>query len=107
MTPTHVQERIRWSELFSFDMSFWCILGLHVLYAAVFFPFRTTYAIEYFQHVKGLTLQQAGVANSWVFFAAMFTTPIFGLLADRLGHRALCGPHGDRAWRQLSRPRRP
>jgi MFS family permease len=54
-TPTHVQERIRWSELFSFDMSFWCILGLH----------------------------------SWVFFAAMFTTPIFGLLADRLGHRAL------------------
>jgi MFS family permease len=88
-TPTHVQERIRWRELFSFDMSFWCILGLHVLYAAVFFPFRTTYAIEYFQHVKGLTLQQAGVANSWVFFAAMFTTPIFGLLADRLGHRAL------------------
>ena len=84
-----VQEHIRWSELFSFDMSFWCILALHVLYAAVFFPFRTTYAIEYFQHVKGLTLQQAGVANSWVFFAAMFTTPLFGLAADRLGHRAL------------------
>jgi MFS family permease len=83
-----IQEHIRWSELFSFDRSFWCILALHVLYAAVFFPFRTTYAIEYFQHVKGLTLQQAGVANSWVFFAAMFTTPIFGLAADRLGHRA-------------------
>jgi MFS family permease len=88
--PTNpLQERIRWRELFNFDMSFWCILALHVLYAAVFFPFRTTYAIEYFQHVKGLTLQQAGVANSWVFFAAMFTTPIFGLAADRLGHRAL------------------
>ena len=84
-----VQEQIRWGELFSFDMSFWCILALHVLYAAVFFPFRTTYAIEYFQHVKGLSLQQAGVANSWVFFAAMFTTPLFGLAADRLGHRAL------------------
>jgi MFS family permease len=84
-----VAERFRWNELFSFDMSFWCILALHVLYAAVFFPFRTTYAIEYFQHVKGLALQQAGVANSWVFFAAMFTTPIFGLAADRLGHRAL------------------
>jgi MFS family permease len=84
-----VQERIRWSELFSFDMSFWCILALHVLYAAVFFPFRTTYAIEYFQHVKGLSLHDAGLANSWVFFAAMFATPIFGLAADRLGHRAL------------------
>ena len=82
-------ERVRWRELFSFDRSYWYILALHVLFAAVFFPFRTTYAIEYFQHAKGLTLQQAGVANSWVFFAAIFATPFFGLLADRLGHRAL------------------
>lgn len=29
------------------------------------------------------------MANSWVFFAAIFATPFFGLLADRLGHRAL------------------
>ncbi len=81
-------EQIKWHQLLNFDLSYWYILALHVLYAAVFFPFRTTYAIEYFQHVKGLTLQQAGVANSWVFFAAIFATPLFGLLADRLGHRA-------------------
>jgi MFS family permease len=84
-----VVEQIKWRQLLNFDLSYWYILGLHVLYAAVFFPFRTTYAIEYFQHAKGLTLQQAGVANSWVFFAAIFATPFFGLLADRLGHRAL------------------
>ncbi len=77
-----------WQALLRFDRSFWYILGLHVLYAAVFFPFRTTYAIEYFQQVKGLSLQRAGLANSWVFFAAIFATPIFGLLADRIGHRA-------------------
>jgi MFS family permease len=82
-------ERIHWHRRLNFDRSYWYILGLHVLYAAVFFPFRTTYAIEYFQHAKGLTLQQAGVANSWVFFAAIFATPCFGLLADRIGHRAL------------------
>ncbi|HXA35585.1 MAG TPA: MFS transporter [Steroidobacteraceae bacterium] len=82
-------ERVDWSHLLKFDLSYWYILGLHVLYAAVFFPFRTTYAIEYFQHAKGLTLDQAGVANSWVFFAAIFATPFFGLLADRFGHRAL------------------
>ncbi len=76
-------------DLLRFDRSYWYILGLHVLYAAVFFPFRTTYAIEYFQHAKGLTLQQAGLANSWVFFAAIFATPLFGLIADRFGHRAL------------------
>jgi len=87
--PAGTTERIDWAHLLRFDMSYWYILGLHVLYAAVFFPFRTTYAIEYFQHVKGLTLQQAGVTNSWVFFAAIFATPFFGLLADRLGHRAL------------------
>jgi MFS family permease len=80
---------IKWRQLLNFDLSYWYILALHVLYAAVFFPFRTTYAIEYFQHAKGLTLQQAGVANSWVFFAAIFATPFFGLLADKLGSRAL------------------
>jgi MFS family permease len=82
-------EQVKWRQLLHFDLSYWYILALHVLYAAVFFPFRTTYVIEYFQHAKGLTLQQAGLANSWVFFAAIFATPFFGLLADRLGHRAL------------------
>lgn len=82
-------ERWSWSALWSFDLSFWYILALHVLYAAVFFPFRQTFAIEYLQHVKGLTLQQAGNVNSGVFAAAIFATPLFGLLADRVGHRAL------------------
>ena len=84
-----VSERIKWSQIWSFDLSYWYILGLHVLYAAVFFPFRQTFAIEYLQHVKGLTLQQAGNVNSGVFAAAIFATPAFGLLADRFGHRAL------------------
>jgi MFS family permease len=73
----------------SFDLSYWYILALNVLFAAVFFPFRSTFAIEYFQDAKGLTLQQAGLANSWVFFAAIFATPVFGFLADRLGRRSL------------------
>ena len=82
-------ERITWSDLVSFDRSYWYILALNVLFAAVFFPFRSTFAIEYFQDAKGLTLQQAGLANSWVFFAAIFATPLFGFLADRLGRRSL------------------
>jgi MFS family permease len=82
-------ERITWSDLVGFDLSYWYILTLNVLFAAVFFPFRSTFAIEYFQDAKGLTLQQAGLANSWVFFAAIFATPLFGFLADRLGKRSL------------------
>lgn len=84
-----LHERLKWSEIWKFDLSYWYILALHVLYAAVFFPFRQTYAIEYFQHAKGLTLQQAGNVNSGVFAAAVFATPLFGLLADRFGHRAM------------------
>lgn len=82
-------ERITWSDLVSFNLSYWYILALNVLFAAVFFPFRSTFAIEYFQDAKGLTLQQAGLANSWVFFAAIFATPVFGYLADRVGRRSL------------------
>jgi MFS family permease len=81
--------RIAWRTIWAFDLSYWYILALHVLYAAVFFPFRQTYAIEYLQHVKGLTLQQAGNVNSGVFAAAVFATPLFGLLADRFGRRAM------------------
>jgi MFS family permease len=76
-------------ELLQFDASFWYILGLHVLYASVFFPFRQTYAVEYLQHAKHLTLQEAASVNSGVFFAAIFATPLFGFLADRFGRRAL------------------
>jgi MFS family permease len=89
LPATPAPERITWSDLVSFDLSFWYILGLNILFAAVFFPFRSTFAIEYFQDAKGLTLQQAGLANSWVFFAAIFATPLFGFLADRFARRSL------------------
>jgi len=87
--PVAAAESIHWRDIATFDRSFWYMLGLHVLYASVFFPFRQTYAIEYFQHVKHLSLQQAGNVNSGVFAAAVFATPVFGLLADIYGRRAL------------------
>jgi MFS family permease len=82
-------ERFRWRDLAAFDRSYWYILGLNVLFASVFFPFRSTFAIVFFQDAKRLTLAQAGQLNSWVFFAAIFATPVFGLIADRFGRRAM------------------
>jgi MFS family permease len=82
-------ERVTWADIKKFDRSYWYILALNVLFASVFFPFRSTFAIEYFQDAKGLSLQAAGLVNSWVFFAAIFATPFFGFVADRVGHRAL------------------
>ncbi len=82
-------EPITIKSLVGFDRSFWYILGLNVLFASVFFPFRSTFAIVYFQDAKHLSLGDAGLLNSWVFFAAIFATPIFGLIADRFGRRTL------------------
>jgi MFS family permease len=81
-------ERFVFADLFTFSRSFWYILWLNVLFASVFFPFRSTFSIQFFQDVKGITLAQAGIANSWVFAAAIFATPVFGLIADRIGLRA-------------------
>ena len=56
---------------------------------SVIFPFRSTFAIKYLQEAQGLSLEQAGTLNSYVFLAAVFVTPIFGLLLDRIGRNAL------------------
>lgn len=87
--PLRTAPRPHGWDRFRFNAAFWYILGLHVLYAAVFFPFRQTYAVEYLQHAKHLSLQAAGQVNSGVFAAAIFATPLFGLFADRFGNRVM------------------
>jgi MFS family permease len=82
-------DRIVWSDLLRFDRSYWYIVGLCVTFYSVIFPFRSTFAIEYFQNAHGLTLERAGTMNGYVFLAAIFATPLFGLLVDRFGRRSL------------------
>ena len=82
-------DRIVWSDLWRFDRSYWYIVGLCVTFYSVIFPFRSTFAIEYFQNAHGLSLERAGAMNGYVFLAAIFATPLFGLLVDRFGHRSL------------------
>jgi MFS family permease len=81
-------DRFVWSDLWRFDRSFWYVIGLCVTFYSVIFPFRSTFAIKYFQHAHGVTLQEAGALNGYVFLAAIIATPLFGLMADRVGHRA-------------------
>ena len=80
-------ERLTWSTLRGVTPAFWYLLGMATVFYAVVFPFRSTFSIEYFQNAKGLSLQDAGITNSWVFFAAIFASPFFGWLADRFGHK--------------------
>jgi MFS family permease len=81
-------DRIVWADLLRFDRSYWYIVGLCVTFYSVIFPFRSTFAIKYFQHAHGLSLQEAGALNSYVFAAAIVFTPLFGLMVDKIGHRA-------------------
>jgi MFS family permease len=82
-------DQIVWSDLWRFDRSYWYIVGLCVTFYSVIFPFRSTFAIEYFQNAHGLSLQRAGEMNGYVFLAAIFATPVFGLMVDRLGRRSI------------------
>ena len=88
LTSSSQTDRIVWRDLLRFDKSYWYIVGLCVTFYSVIFPFRSTFAIKYFQHAHGLSLEQAGTMNGYVFLAAIFATPLFGLMVDRLGRRA-------------------
>jgi MFS family permease len=82
-------ERFDWRHLLSFRREYWLLVAICVTFYSVIFPFRSTFAIKYLQEAQGLTLAQASTLNSYVFLAAVFATPVFGLLLDRLGRNAL------------------
>lgn len=75
-------------DLLHFGKAYWYLLALCVLWYSVILAFRSTFSIKYFQHVHGLDLAAAGAMNSYVFLAAVFATPAFGWLCDRVGRYA-------------------
>lgn len=77
-------ERFVWRDLLHFGRAYWYLLGLCVLWYSVILAFRSTFSIKYFQHTHGLDLAAAGEMNSYVFLAAVFATPAFGWMCDRL-----------------------
>jgi MFS family permease len=75
-------------DLLTFDASFWYITGLCLTFYAAVFPFRS-FAIKFFQEGYGMTRPEAGRLNAFLPQAAMIATPLFGLLIDKVGKRAL------------------
>jgi MFS family permease len=82
-------ERIEWRHLLDFPGAYWLLVATCVSFYCVIFPFRSTFAIKYFQEALGMSNAAAGNLNSYVFLAAAFGTPVFGLLLDRAGRNAL------------------
>jgi MFS family permease len=95
-------DKLEFRGIFKFNPSYWYVVGLCFTFYSAIFPFRT-FAIDFFTNkilayqggvnaseaVKVIGLQQAGVLNSLLPFSAMIATPLFGLLVDRIGKRAL------------------
>jgi MFS family permease len=89
-------------EFFRFNPSYWFVVGLCFTFYSAIFPFRT-FAIDFFTNkilathggisaseaVRVLAHERAGFFNSLLPLSAMVATPLFGLLADKIGKRAL------------------
>jgi MFS family permease len=95
-------DKLEFSQMFRFNVSYWFVVGLCFTFYSAIFPFRTfaidllsnklTYAMggaSATESVKATALSTAGFLNSLLPFAAMIATPLFGLLVDRVGKRAL------------------
>ncbi|MFV2072101.1 MAG: MFS transporter [Thermoanaerobaculales bacterium] len=81
-------DRLVLSDLFRFSRSFWFVVLLCVTFYSAIFPFRS-FAIKFFIESWELTREAAGQYNSVLPLAAMVATPLFGLLVDKIGKRAL------------------
>jgi MFS family permease len=86
--PQEATEKLVIRDLYQFDRSYWYIVGLCVVFYSAVFPFRA-FAIKYFIDAHGASREVAGRLTGMLPFAAMVATPLFGLLVDRYGRRAL------------------
>jgi MFS family permease len=94
-------DKLSFAEGLKFNPSYWYVVALCFTFYSGIFPFRT-FAIDIFTSkilashgaTSAMTAafasaqQQAGWLNSLLPLTAMVATPLFGLLADRIGHRA-------------------
>src|SRR5438309_4968375 len=95
-------DKLEFREIFRFNRSYWYVVGLRFTFYSAIFPFRT-FAIDFFTN-KLLALNggataseaariqahvRAGFFNCLLPLSAMIVTPLFALLSDRVGKRAL------------------
>ena len=81
-------DKVVFKDLFNFGVSFWYIVGLCILFYSGIFPFQT-FAVKFFMDAHGATRAQGGFLSSLLTLFAMIATPLFGLLVDKVGKRAL------------------
>jgi len=81
-------EKVVWRDLFKFGVSYWYVVALCITFYSAIFPFQT-FAVKFFIEAHGTTREFGGFLSSLLTLFAMIATPLFGLLVDRVGKRAL------------------
>jgi MFS family permease len=81
-------DKVVLGELFKFSRSFWYVVLLCVTFYSAIFPFQT-FAVKFFIEAHGVTRETGGFLSSLLTLFAMIFTPLFGLLVDKVGKRAL------------------
>jgi MFS family permease len=88
LRPAGSTDRLVLSDLVRFSRTYWWVVGLCVAFYATVFPFRR-FANIFLTDCRGVSPETAGFLNGLLPLTAMIATPVFGLLADRLGRRGL------------------
>jgi len=81
-------DKVVFADLWKFGASYWLIVALCVVFYSAIFPFQT-FAVEFFKDAHGTSREFGGFLSSTLTLFAMIVTPLFGLLVDRVGKRAL------------------
>jgi MFS family permease len=76
------------ADLLRYGRAYWWVVGLCVAFYATIFPFRT-FANLYLIEAHQVTPERAGDLKSLLPLFSMIGMPLFGLLADKVGRRAL------------------
>jgi nitrate/nitrite transporter NarK len=72
------------ADVVRFNRAYWYVVGLCVTFYAAVFPFRR-FANIIFMDAHGASPEQAAFLNGVIPLTAMFATPLFGLLVDKIG----------------------
>src|SRR5208337_20642 len=81
-------DKVVFSDLWKFGVSYWLIVALCIVFYSAIFPFQT-FAVKFFMEAHGTSREFGGFLSSMLTLFAMIATPLFGLWVDRIGKRAL------------------
>jgi MFS family permease len=81
-------DKVTFGDIRHFGRSYWYVVALCVVFYSGIFPFET-FAYKFFMDAHGVTREAGGDLVGMLTIFAMFGSPLFGLLADKVGKRAL------------------